>query len=82
MQKYSYIIESFACILKTFVIIFSFVFLLFFDIFGKCLTAKLSIYSKLLPFTYKAIQGIPIDWNSSKFITYAPCFTLGKLFIE
>ena len=35
----------------------------------------------LLPFTYKAIQSVPIDLKLSRFITYAPSFILGKLFL-
>ena len=32
-------------------------------------------------YTYKAIQCFPIDLNS-RFITHAPSFILGKLFLE
>ena len=40
--------------------------------FGICSTQKLSKYMILLPFTNKAIQLVPIDLNSSRFITYVP----------
>ena len=50
--------------------------------FGICSTPKLSKYSMLLPFIYKAIQWVPIDLNLSRFITYAPSFVLGQLFLE
>ena len=49
--------------------------------FGICSTPKLSKYI-LLSFTYKAIQRAPADLNSSRFITYAPSFILGKLLLE
>ena len=45
-------------------------------------TPKLSKYVKFSTFTYDAIQWVPIDLNSSKFITYAPSYILGKLFLE
>ena len=48
--------------------------------FGICSTSKLSKYVTLLPFTYNAIQLVPNDLYSSRFITYTPSFTLGKLF--
>ena len=49
--------------------------------FGICSTPKLSKYIILLPFTYKTIQWVPTDLNSSRFITYALSFVLGKLFL-
>ena len=36
----------------------------------------------LFTFTYKAIQWVPIDLKSSRFITDAPSFILGKLFLD
>ena len=55
IQKYSHIFESYAFILKIFVVktLFSITFLIS---FGICSTAKLPKYVKLSPFTYKAIQ--------------------------
>ena len=50
--------------------------------FRVCSTPKMSKCITLLSFTYKAIQRVPIDLNSLSFITYAPCFILGKLFLE
>ena len=50
--------------------------------FGICSSPKLSKYITLLPFTYKAIQRVPIDLYSSRFITYNQSFILGKLFLE
>ena len=50
--------------------------------FGICSTPKLSKYVPFLAFTYKAIQWVPIDLYSSRFITYATSFILGKLFLE
>ena len=54
-------------------------FLIYFGIYS---TPKLSKYVTLLLFLCKAIQRVPIDLYSSRFITYAPSFTLGKLFLE
>ena len=48
---------------------------------GRCSTQKLSECIILLPFTCKAIQWVPIDLNSSRYITYVPSFVLGKLFL-
>ena len=45
-------------------------------------TPKVSKYVTLLPFTYKAIERVPTDLYSSRFITYVPSFILGKLFLE
>ena len=39
--------------------------------FGICSNPKLSKYVKLLAFTYKEIQRVPIDSYSSRFIRYA-----------
>ena len=49
--------------------------------FGICSTPKLSKYIMLLPFTYnKAIQRVPNDSYSSKFIKYAPFFVYPILY--
>ena len=50
-------------------------FLISFGIFStpklpKYITLKDAILS--LPFLYKAIQWVPVDLNSSRFIAYAP----------
>ena len=50
--------------------------------FGTFSTSKLSKYIMLLQFTQKAIQGVPTDLESSRFITYDPFFILGRLFLE
>ena len=50
--------------------------------FGIYLTPKLSKYVTLLSLTNKAIQWVPIDSCSSKFIIYAASYVLGKLFFE
>ena len=50
--------------------------------FGICSPPKPSKYITLLPFTYKAIQCVPIDLNSSRFFRYTPSFILDKLFLE
>ena len=51
--------------------------------FGIYSTPKLSKYIALLfPFTYKAIQWVSIDLNSSKFIKYVPSFILGNSFLN
>ena len=47
--------------------------------FGICSTPKLSKLTILFAFTYKVIQWVPIDSYSSRFISYAPSFILGKL---
>ena len=49
--------------------------------FGTCLTPKLSKCITLLPFTNKAIQCVPIDLNSLRFVTYDSPFILGNLFL-
>ena len=46
----------------------------FFICFGMYSTPKLVNYVTLSRFTYKAIQQVPIDLYSSRFITYAPYF--------
>ena len=50
--------------------------------FGICSIPKLSNYMILLPFTYIAIQWVPTDLNSLRFVTDAPFFILGKLFFD
>ena len=50
--------------------------------FGICSTPKLSKYATSLSLTYKAIQCVPIDSYSSRFIIYAPSFILDKLFLD
>ena len=73
------IIESFACVLK----IFFMIFLLpmnFLNSFRICSTLKLSKYVILLSFTYKAMQGVAI----AKYSSIYQCdsfFILGKLFL-
>ena len=69
------------CILKIFVAI-SLLPINFGISFGICSTLKLPQYIKLWPFTCKATQWVPIDLYSSRLITYAPSFILGKLFLE
>ena len=76
MQKYSHIIESYALFI---ILLFPMNFQISFGIYS---TPKLSKYIMLFSFTYKAIQWVPIDLYSSRFITYAPSFILGKLFLE
>ena len=55
---------------------------------GMCSSPNLSKYVALLdattlsPFTYKAIQLVPIDLYPYRFITNSPSFILGKLFLE
>ena len=58
--------------------------------FETCPTPKLLKHVRLLAFTYKAIQLVPIDSYSSRSIIYTntplppfrPSFILDKLFIE
>ena len=50
--------------------------------YGICSTPKLSKYVTFLEFTHKAIQWVPIDSYSSRFIIYAPSFIFDKLFLE
>ena len=64
-----------------FVVIFLFA-MNFLTFFGICLTPKLPKYIMLLPFEYNASQKVPIDLNSSRFVTYVPSFILVKLFPE
>ena len=80
LQRYSFCIEMYACILKIFV----WIFLLPMNLisFGICSTPKLSRYVTLSLCTYKAIQWAPTDLYSSRFIIYAPSFILGTLFLE
>ena len=47
--------------------------------FGICKAGKICY---IIQFTDKAIKLVPIDLNSSRFITYAPSFILDKLFLE
>ena len=49
--------------------------------FGTSSTPKLSKYVIFSAFTYKAIQWVPIDLYSSRFITYARFFIFGILFL-
>ena len=82
IQKYPHIIESYACTLQIFVVIFFFP-MNFVTSFGICSTPKLSKYVTFLVFTYKTIQqSDPIDSYSSRFIIYVPSFILDKLFLE
>ena len=71
----------YAFILKIFVMTFlcPMNFLISFEI---CSTPKLSKQVLLLPLTYKAIHRVSIDLYPSIFITYAPYFIIGKLFLE
>ena len=46
------------------------------------LTLKLSKHVTLSPFTYEAIQWVFIDLYSSRILTYAAFFALGKLFLK
>ena len=49
--------------------------------FEICETSRLPKQVTLSPLTCKAIQWVPIDLYSSKFITYVLSFILGKLFL-
>ena len=80
LQKYPHIIESNACILWIFVMILLFP-IIFFVSSGMCSTLNQWKYIKLLPFTCKAIQWVTFDLYSSRFITYAPSFIWGELFL-
>ena len=74
--------ESYACILKFFVIM-SLLLINFLISFGMCSTPKLSKYVTVLLFAYKATQCVPISEYSSRLIKYAPFFILsGKLSLE
>ena len=73
IQRYPHIIESYACILKKFAIMFSLL-INFLISFGICLTPKLSKYVTVLVFTYNGIQRVPISEHSSRFIKYASSF--------
>ena len=78
IQKYSHIIESYACILKTFVVMF----LLPINVltsFGMYSTLKPSKLVKSLFHTYKAIQWVPISEYSLRFIIYAASFISAEL---
>ena len=74
MQKHPYIIEL-GCIVKAFVLIFLLLIFFFISV-EMCLTPKLSRYLKLLPFTCKDIQWVPIDLNSSRLTTFVPSLTV------
>ena len=50
--------------------------------FGIYSTPKLSKYVSSSAFTYNAIQWVPVDSYSSRFIIYAQSFILDKLFLE
>ena len=54
----------------------------FLTFFGIYLTPKLPKYIILLPFEYNVSQKLPIDLNSSRFVSYVPSFILVKLFPE
>ena len=43
---------------------------------------KLTKFITSLPFIYKAMKWVPTALCSSGFITYAPSFISGKLFLE
>ena len=60
IQKYPHIIESYACILKIFVVIFLMP-INFLISCGICSTLKPSKYVTLSLFLYKAIQWVPVD---------------------
>ena len=47
-----------------------------------CSTPKLSKYVTFLAFANNAVQLVPIDAYSSRFLMYAPSFILDKLFLE
>ena len=47
--------------------------------FEICSTPKLSKDVRLIAFTHKAIQGVPIDSYSSRFIIPGPSFILNKI---
>ena len=78
IQKYPHITESYACILKMFVLMF----LLLINILissGICSTPKLSQEVTSLLFTCKVTQWVPISEYSSRFIIYDPSFIFGRL---
>ena len=54
----------------------------FFISYGICSTPRLSKYTILFAFMYKAIQWVPIDSYSSRFIADIPTLILGELFLE
>ena len=49
---------------------------------GICSTPRLSKHVTFLTSTYKAIQWVPIDSDSTRFIIYGPSFIFGKVFPE
>ena len=67
MQKYPHILESQSSVNIYHDISKADEFLIYIKI---CLTPKLSKYVTLIPFTYKAIQGVLIDSYTSRFTTY------------
>ena len=75
MQKYPYIIESYACILKGFVVIFLFLFN-FFNFFWNMFKSKpnqvfcIVRCSFVITICIQAIQRVPIDLISSRFISW------------
>ena len=78
MQKYQHIIESYACILKIFLLpIISVISL------GIFSTLKLSKRVTLSLFPYKTIQWVFLDlYLSSRLITYVSSYILGNLFLK
>ena len=75
IQKYPHSIELYGCIL----FLFSMSFIIS---FGISLTPKWSRYVMFSVIKYNAIQWAPLDSYWSRFITHAPSFILGKLFLE
>ena len=81
-QMYPHIIESYACILKIFVVIFLLP-INFLNFFGTLsMLNSMKVYQNILLFTYKATQWLSIDWYLSRYIKYGPSFNLGKLFLK
>ena len=50
--------------------------------FGIYSTPNLIKYAALISWTYKAIQWVPIDLYSSRFVINGQSFILGKIFFE
>ena len=82
IQKYSHIIESYARILKIFVVIDKEQSINALISFRICSTSKESKDVTSILRTYKATQWVPTWEYSSRFITWAPSFILGKLSLE
>ena len=76
VKKYPHITESYACILKIFVVIFLLP-MNFLISFGICSTPKLSKYVIISPFTYKPIQWVPTDL----YLIYTDLFVLSSALI-